>query len=109
MASYRVKKPVKITRMAGTDFDIILTIDNQYSLTGAVLTLGIYRENPDSPIVLKEHEDMTIIGQEVTIDFAFGETANKHGNYKWQLQSNKGGKKHPIGLGEFELEKNFMD
>jgi hypothetical protein len=109
MASYIIKNRIKITRQEGDDFDVIFNIDPDYSLVGATVKFGVFRTNPDKPIIQKTGASVNITGQQIRVDIAASETLNKNGLYKWELEVTKGGKIATIGAGDFEIIKTYIE
>lgn len=110
MATYIVKKDIKITRQAGDDCDVIFQIPDTIQLIASNFKFAVFRVGSSQvePILLKQGADAVFDGTKLTVVIAGTETFRYSGNFKWELEATIDSRKVTIGKGDFELIKTYM-
>lgn len=106
MATYLVKKPIKIRRQAGDDCDVVFNVPDVFQVAGTAWSFVVFEKaQPNKVLFVKDGVAITTSGQRVEILISRNDTRNRHGLYDWELMATKDGKEITAGMGEFDLIK----
>lgn len=105
MATYLISSEKTITRQEGDDADIVMTIPDEFSMTGATVIFQV-EDSKGNVIFTKEP---TPALQVITITIDAADTKGKYGNRRWELQVTKAGKITTLGRGDFIIVKEMID
>jgi len=109
--SYIVSTTIKITRKAGDTGSIVFTAPTEIVMTYREALFQV-RDNGDDLLFSKSSEnsdEITIVGQTITVPLANADTAEASGTYYWDLQvmTAEDAQITTIGSGTFVIQKEY--
>lgn len=108
MTTYIIKADITIIRQEGDQADIQILVPDVLSLTGATIKFAV-KTNGGRTVLYKNTDDMTIVGQLITIPLEPEDTKNKAGSHRWEIEiSNSDIAPVTIGRGDFILVKELI-
>ena len=104
MATYLIANEITITRQAGDLADITFAVPDVLSMSGKTAKFQVFDKNRNA-IIEKEHPNLTVNGQTITIPLLPDDTKDKSGTYYWELEVSS---PITIGHGQFIITKTLI-
>jgi 2-keto-4-pentenoate hydratase/2-oxohepta-3-ene-1,7-dioic acid hydratase in catechol pathway len=101
MATYLIANEIDITRQEGDTADIVFTVPETLSITGATAIFQV--TDAKGNIIMTKTP--TPVGQVITVPLAPTDTKGYYGSKLWELQITKSGSIYTIGKGNFIIVK----
>ena len=105
MSTYLIASEKTITRQEGDDADIVMTIPDEFSMTGATVIFQV--EDTKGNVIFTKTPTPSL--QVITIPIDAVDTKTHYGNRRWELQVTRSEKITTIGRGDFIIDKEMID